>query len=141
MSHLKNPPHSVYTSFAHLVLALALVSGSGCAMVQIPSYRLEECAAESYSSTPTLLPPLPVPGWLARWKAEKQLPKPAASPRFHPLPTRPMFLQQPTLNFAAGLAEPVCFGELPPAASWNAAESAALTHSQALPTPTLAEPL
>ncbi len=33
----------------------------------------------------------PVPKRLAEWRARRDLPEPPAYPRFHPLPTRPMF--------------------------------------------------
>lgn len=44
---------------------------------------------------------VPVPGWWAKWRAQRELPDPAPYPRFHPLPTRPMFqplTQPPQLN-------------------------------------------
>lgn len=46
-----------------------------------------------------LLPPIPVPMCFANWKAKRELEKalPVAPdyPRFHPLPTRPMFAPKP----------------------------------------------
>jgi len=139
VSHLKNPPASNSVRSApfalNITLLVALVASSGCAMVQIPSYRLEECAAENYSSTPALMPLVPMPGWLARWKAEKHLPKPPESPRFHPLPTRPMFQPPASAQFSGGAAEAVCYGKLPLPETWNAAESV-----PAVPVPTLAAP-
>lgn len=149
MSHLKFPP-TIKSSLAvrHVIFAaffVALGSSGGCAMIQIPSYRLEECAAEEYSSTPALMPPLPMPGWLARWKAEKDLPKPPASPRFHPLPTRPMFQPQTTPNLAAdGFGGGACYGQLPTPESWNAnqplLEQRLGQPPLVQPTPTLAGP-
>ena len=113
MSHLKYPPSAISTYLAPLALVAALMFNSGCTLVHIPSYRLEECAAENCSSPPALLPPVPLPGWLARWKAQKDLPKPPESPRFHPLPTRPMFERQPNRDFSGRLTEDaVCFGKL-----------------------------
>lgn len=44
------------------------------------------------------LRPLPefwVPGFLAKRKEKKELPEAPVYPRFHPLPTRPMFAAQP----------------------------------------------
>ncbi len=126
-----------------LALGCLLMLSGGCAIVQIPSYRLEECASESYSSPPIMLPPapsIPVPGWLARWKAEKNLPKPPAAPRFHPLPTRPMFQAKPEPEFTAGPpGEAGCYGTLPAAQDWSQAESV----SSPIPSqaPTLASPM
>ncbi len=96
-----------------LVLFWTLTSGSGCQVLNIPSYRADSCSsAASYSPAevvgpnaacpPGFLPPLPawihagvpVPGWWAEWKAKKDLPEPAPYPRFQPLPTRPMFSPQ-----------------------------------------------
>lgn len=46
-----------------------------------------------------LLPPIPMPMWYANWKAKREfeaaLPDAPEYPRFHPLPTRPMFSPQP----------------------------------------------
>ena len=157
MSHLKNPPaaNSVRSPLAlqcmsliafadrvplatRAVLSVALALNCGCAMIHIPSYRLEECAAENYSSTPALLPPVPMPGWLARWKAEKHLPKPPESPRFHPVPTRPMFQPPVSNQFSGEASEDVCFGKLPSPETWNAPES--IEAVPAVPMPTLATP-
>lgn len=136
MSHLKNPPVSISIRIASIVTCVTLVFSWGCAVIRIPSYRLEECAAESYCSSPTPLPQIPMPGWLARWKAQKDLPKPPEAPRFHPLPTRPMFQPQPTIGHSDGsVGESACYGTLPPAESWNTVESAPAAH-----VPTLASP-
>lgn len=111
--------------FAAMLVALMAIT-SGCAVVQIPSYRLEECAAESYASPPVILPSMPampMPGWLARWKAEKDLPKPPEAPRFHPLPTRPMFQPRPANDFVGAPGESACYGLLPDAQSWNGVEA------------------
>ncbi len=146
MSHLKRVAESVSLRFTknvtHIALAFTcfVMNVCGCAVVQIPSYRLEECAAESYAAPPIVLPAMPsvpMPGWLAHWKAEKDLPKPPAAPRFHPLPTRPMFQAGPTPEFGMGApGEAGCYGTLPPAQSWNAVESI-----PAKQVPTLASPL
>lgn len=39
------------------------------------------------------LPPYspPLPGWAEKWKKYRELPEAQLHPRFHPLPTRPMF--------------------------------------------------
>ena len=140
MSHLKFPPTTDSAGLTRVAMFAAFFASvalsSGCAMVQIPSYRLEECAAEEYSSTPSLVPPLPMPGWLAKWKAEKDLPKPPESPRFHPLPTRPMFQpQRAPKQFAGGAIDGTCYGQLPPSEAWNQVETL-----PAQQTPTLAAP-
>ena len=103
-----------------LVLGL-LTSGGGCQVLHIPSYRADSSGAGYCSVTgttpaelglaaaecpPGFLPPLPplpawthrgvpVPGWWAKWRAKEDLPDPAPYPRFHPLPTRPMFSSHP----------------------------------------------
>lgn len=41
---------------------------------------------------------LPVPKWWADWRAKKDLPEPPPYPRFHPLPSRPMFQPQSGLS-------------------------------------------
>ncbi len=118
--------------FTILLLSLVLTSGSGCQVLQIPSYRADvvdrfacqessfdtqsrDPSADSYCSNPSsldpadpscppsLLPPIPVwnvstwagPAWYVDWKARRALPEPPAYPRFHPLPTRPMFQPAP----------------------------------------------
>lgn len=149
VSHLKRLTASISMRFAPTSLlaaglcsAVAVIS-SGCAIVQIPSYRLEECAVESCESPPVVLPSMPampampMPGWLARWKAEKDLPKPPEAPRFHPLPTRPMFQPQPSQDFSMGApGEAGCYGTLPRAQSWNGLEAV-----PAIQAPTAANPL
>ncbi len=71
-----------------LMLAAAMCGLSGCALVGIPSQRYADGdCSNSCASGP--LPPLP--GRLAAWQAEKELPVAPDYPRFHPLPTKPMF--------------------------------------------------
>ncbi len=116
-----------------LTSGLAFSSSLGCALVQIPSYRLEDEAVASHCSQEMQaasgpLPTLPLPGWLARWKAEKDLPKPPDSPRFHPLPTRPMFSPSPSLDNG------VCFGQMPDSQAWNLSPNEQI-QSQMLPAP------
>ena len=130
-----------------------LASGSGCHVLNIPSYRADApggmCGAnvasynyagcemgdpESASSPtgymtdgdcpPGFFPPLgccahgglPVPACFAAWKAKRDLPEPAPYPRFHPLPTHPMFQSPPTLGVgqrgASTIASPQ-YGQLP----------------------------
>ncbi len=141
MSHLKTRPATISMRFAvnlpciSLMFSCVLLLSSGCAVVQLPSYRLEECAAESYGSPPIVLPAMPsipVPGWFARWKAEKKLPKPPLAPRFHPLPTRPMFQAGPSPDFAGGTAS---YGTLPPAQAWNRVETIPAVQQPALARP------
>ena len=78
VSHLKRRLVSISMRSAKnvtriaLLLSCFLVGTSGCAIVQIPSYRLEECAAESYVSPPMVLPTFPMPGCFAKWKAENK---------------------------------------------------------------------
>ena len=50
MSHLKYPPSVISSCLAPIALSVVLIFHSGCTLVHIPSYRLEECAAESYTS-------------------------------------------------------------------------------------------
>ncbi len=116
-----------------LTSGLLLTNGLGCALIEIPSYRLEdEASAYNCAQQAELchgpLPHLPLPGWLARWKAEKDLPKPPDSPRFHPLPTRPMFRPAPATVDAG------CFGELPAREAWNLPPAGQI-QSQMLPAP------
>ena len=99
---------------AYLLLATIFSTQTGCHVVGIPSYRFDQPQQSSrqisdptagpatYDPTqfdpvqcdadcpPGILPPLP--GWLAKWcHKEEELPEPSPYPRFHPLPTRPMF--------------------------------------------------
>lgn len=76
-----------------LLNLMALNLFSGCNLLGIPSYRAHETSC-STACTPGPLPPLP--GCLAKWQAEKELPVAPEYPRFHPLPTRPMFAPQAT---------------------------------------------
>jgi hypothetical protein len=101
-----------------LIFACVLTSGQGCATLAIPGYRLEQEAtayncAQQCENSPSPLPSLPLPGWWARWKAERDLPKAPASPRFHPIPTRPMFSPAPAS------VSPGRFGQLPSNDAWN----------------------
>ncbi len=137
--------------FTILLLSLVLTSGSGCHVLQIPSYRAsvvdrsadqessvvdrsadQESEAYSFSHShnslaacsdpscsdpsclqldacpPGLFPPLPAwghstwacPGWYTAWRARRDLPDPPPYPRFHPLPTRPMF-QPPATDYVS----------------------------------------
>jgi hypothetical protein len=58
------------------------------------------------------LPAIPVPGILARWHAEKELPEGPEYPRFHPLPTRPMLAPRPDAvpSQPTASAEPATWG-------------------------------
>lgn len=146
-----------------LLVFFWLTSGGGCQLLQIPSYRADSCVpSDSFSSDfphsrecldvvsdcpPGILPPLP--GWtqsgcLARWKAQKDLPPPAPYPRFHPLPTRPMFSPSPSrLPYADGVtgmpAPAIPYGQMPPPPSptenWNEAESVLPQPAPRLPPP------
>ncbi len=137
----------------HLILLVCslLASSPGCQVIGIPSYRLDgstgysadyagnaaqgqscfvgeaslECPSDE--CPPTVLPPLP--GWLAAWKAKRDLPDPPAYPRFHPLPTRPMF--EPS-NSHSGFATATHFGILPDGTAWDGAtwDGAVLNSSQ-----------
>ncbi|GAB5404704.1 MAG: hypothetical protein Aurels2KO_29350 [Aureliella sp.] len=59
-----------------------------------------------------LLPPIPMPMWFANWKAKREfeeaLPEAPEFPRFHPLPTRPMFSPKPGSppNYFSNAAQP-----------------------------------
>ena len=85
-----------YTMASTALSMISLLAGSGCSLFGIPSQRFGDvgCAAACDSGP---LPPLP--GKLAEWQAEKELPTAPAYPRFHPLPTRPMFASQPQVDF------------------------------------------
>ncbi len=102
------------------LLLILLPCCFGCQVIGIPSYRADdgcgypvadmstsscsvpggfdsECAPFCESQCPPgIIPPLPVlPGWLAEWRMrraeEKARPQAPEYPRYHPLPTRPMF--------------------------------------------------
>lgn len=88
------------TTARHPILS-RIAKGARCGTLgnhgrdQLASGSIAE--AETYRTG--LLPPIPVPGWLADWQAkrdlEEALPEAPEYPRFHPLPTRPMFESQP----------------------------------------------
>ncbi len=111
MSHLKLP--LIGSILASLVLC------SGCACIQGPGYRLEDVSMQGscedvfaegeYEYYGPNLPKIPVPGWVKKWHEDRKLPKPPQSPRFQPLPTRPMFSRQPEADGRAFS----CFGQLP----------------------------
>jgi hypothetical protein len=128
---------------AILLFCGILASSSGCHIVGIPSYRADSqaalgqsCLAEEEACPIGVLPPaLPLPGWLAKWKAEQDLPTPPSYPRFHPLPTRPMFSRpatspsgyfnsQPSLNGYEEFGESQAvgaspaYGVLPESVAW-----------------------
>ena len=142
-----------------------LTSGSGCHVLNIPSYRADSpaglggaCSSNreltggetgqpgSLSSSlsggdgctveqecpPGFFPPLPagffsscrdwspvsfpVPAWWAEWRAKKDLPEPPPYPRFHPLPTRPVFQPRPVSadqQWGEELLAPAPYGQLP----------------------------
>lgn len=139
-----------------LLLFGLLTSGSGCQILHIPSYRVNEsgergvCCSEygpeipfdgelqgnaTEACRPGLLPPtplwmhagFPVPGWWAEWKAKRNLPEPAPYPRFQPLPTRPIFSPRPDAT-AAGL--PL---EMPPSVTGSAVPWPVAPHHQPAP--------
>ncbi|MEO8271907.1 MAG: hypothetical protein ABI557_19445, partial [Aureliella sp.] len=139
-----------------LVLGM-LASGSGCHVLNIPSYRADSqcglpghfaadynyvhcefCEPDSAGyATDGVYPPgllhsmggmmhcgLPVPTWYAEWKAKRDLPEPAPYPRFHPLPTRPMFQSRPVSAedpWNASSLAPAPYGQIPAAETGNAA--------------------
>lgn len=112
--------------FCLLLLGGLFMGGSGCHVLGIPSYRADaglgsaegavacsDAQCSDVQCPPTVLPPLP--GWLAARRAKKDLPQPAPYPRFHPLPTRPMFSPAET-NFGADWpGEAAGFGHWPSA--------------------------
>lgn len=67
-------------------------SGSSCGSISLDG----NCDTELRTG---LLPPIPMPMWFANWKAKREfkkaLPDAPEFPRFHPLPTRPMFSPRP----------------------------------------------
>lgn len=110
-----------------LLVCAMLATAPGCQVLGIPSCRVDggdgRVVYDDFyegprndgldGSLPRPLPPLPpLPGWLGRWKKQSDLPVPPPYPRFHPLPTRPMFspVENPT-----GLAE---YGTLPASDAW-----------------------
>lgn len=167
-----------------------LTSGSGCQVLNIPSYRVDApgrlrgadvagysqvgCEFDDPMHTPNsvgclvdqdcppgFFPPLggwmdcglPVPAWYADWRAKKDLPEPAPYPRFHPLPTRPMFQPRPVSDISqwgASMAAPIPYGQLPTAEAgslpWSRFQSPPSVEVQQpqpgeLPVPNLAPPL
>lgn len=77
-----------------LTSTTVLASSAGCQLVGIPSYRSDQGSNQCESDCPPGLLP-PTPGWLARLHHKEKLPQPPQHPRFQPLPTRPMFSQDP----------------------------------------------
>ena len=127
-----------------IVLLFSLLTSGGCQVLRIPSYRAD-CGAFPESQLggaacdqecpPGFLPPLafpampavlasgvPVPGWWADWRARQDLPEAPPYPRFHPLPTRPMFSPHPA---------PV--GQM--ASPWGSVESLSSPMNYAMPVP------
>ncbi|HBE67826.1 MAG TPA: hypothetical protein DDW52_06725 [Planctomycetaceae bacterium] len=82
-----------------------IACGGQCGLLR--GQRCDLCAGDGVAASSDehevyrtgLLPAIPVPGWFANWRAkrelEKALPDAPEYPRFHPLPTRPMFAPQP----------------------------------------------
>jgi hypothetical protein len=118
MSYLK--PTSI------LLILVSLLASGGCAALHGPGYRLEEVSMThcgepefvdgEYEYYGPPLPAIPTPQWFQQWQAKRKLPMPPQSPRFQPLPTRPMF------SAAKGQPERQldCFGKLPQSESWSA---------------------
>lgn len=112
MTSLPNTTRSILLVFG------ILTSGSGCHVLSIPVNQagggcgVESCAVEIRQAIPTRSAEphyysagdtldgscLPVPKWWADWRAKKDLPEPPPYPRFHPLPSRPMFQPQSGLS-------------------------------------------
>lgn len=121
MTNLPKTPRSI-------LLVFGLIT-SGCHVLSIPAYPMDGLGAQAASDAcddscpPDWLSPLPrrefvgwpVPKWWADWKARKDLPEPPAYPRFHPLPTRPMFQPRPVSgnNHWGGSPPPPPYGKLP----------------------------
>ncbi len=82
--------------------------GDSCREVEVSEFEVSECGE---MGAPRVLPPLP--GWLGRWHAKKELPDAPEYPRFQPLPTRPMFSQAPEVAVA-----PIGYGDFPATESW-----------------------
>ena len=134
-----------------LLVCGLLTSSAGCQCLGIPSYRADSGGEplgnagfdpqyDQYSPydcadapcPPGILPP--PPGWLAKWKSRRDLPEPPPYPRFHPLPTRPMF--SPKRGFAAHSAS-LGYGGLPPSDAWDAGQG----NYQLVPAENLPEPV
>jgi hypothetical protein len=129
-----------------LFLLLILPSLIGCHVLHIPSYRVagDAMGNSDYGDCPPgtcgggmigglPIPALPTPGWLAKWKEKRELPDPPNYPRFHPLPTRPMFDPRPGQASigSAGLGYDSylqngsgqgVYGAMPREEQWNARE-------------------
>ena len=82
---------SIANKSNYLLIAGGLILAScvsGCSLLGVPSQRYADSGC-SQTCAGGPLPPLP--GRLAEWQAQKELPVAPEYPRFHPLPTRPMF--------------------------------------------------
>ena len=96
-AHSSLRPHQLRAII--LIVCLVMPIATGCQVLGIPSYR-SDCVGGQIDSCqsscpPTVLPPLPImPAWLSRFHRESQE-EPPPYPRFHPLPTRPMFSPGP----------------------------------------------
>lgn len=114
------PPLASRRWLSIVLVCLMLASGSGCQVLGIPSYRADaptgfssvgsdtgfhagQLASSPAACPPGILPPKPTwlcqkPAWLQKLcdKHHKEdLPEAPEYPRFHPLPTRPMFAPRP----------------------------------------------
>jgi hypothetical protein len=140
----KEPTSKAFCKLQTLLLGLLLLQSSGCAVLQIPSYRVESQSTEVHEglsddcdevvehelAEDTMdqihWPTLPTPKFIKRWKEHKDLPEGPQGIRFHPLPTRPMFQPRPTPLHQpeAELTNPACeagvnYGALPQGQHWH----------------------
>lgn len=105
-----------------LLFCVLLASGTGCQILGIPSYRsdgmsygstADACASADCSEIdcpPTVLPPIGLLPWFSRYRKEEE-PEAPPFPRFHPLPTRPMFSPQPGGQNSSSFAFPASANE------------------------------
>ncbi len=120
----------------------------GCQVLGIPSARYSDQFCGSISPTEIdsaecsycPLPPTPaMPGWLARWHSEKELPKAPGHPRFHRLPTHPMFANRSRSEVPDYIGEPkVSFGGIPRGIEWDQSHGGGIGQPQPIPSDILA---
>ena len=132
-----------------VLLSHCLATGSGCQLLPIPSYRADQAGLvddygghvdgfeggygdEDYcdNECPPGWPVIPMPRWYAKWREKESLPEGPDFPRFHPLPTRPMFSPRPgdrnaypngmgMDNMGAAQFGPPTYGSLPSSSEWQ----------------------
>lgn len=116
-----------------VLVPAVLTSATGCHVVGIPGYRLDQdaicqCSGSGFDAhsgqvigeySGSSIASQSGPKWLAKWRTQQNLPEPPATPRFLPLPTKPMFSGQSELEEQA-VVSTNHYGQLPPSESWTA---------------------